>query len=304
MSTTQQANDMQKNVREGWQDPSIAERYARAEAATRPYANIIIDKASLASNITDHNCTVNALDFGCGTGVVTAALYDIVPKEKWSNVKVLGGDISPHMLDYLRGRGEKNGWTGLTTQIVDGADIQLNNNQFTHIFANAIIFFLPLGALEKLFDLLQPGGFIGLTTWASFGWYSYVERAVNNMSNPPFLPTFSEIRDSLQKGNAWHEPAFVKQQLEETGLQDVELVVEKRNVECGTPAQFCESMMMPMTIVSGHWKESNRQETLKEVMSELKKVMIEEAGGEEGMCYMQMEGIVGVGWKSMKKAKW
>ncbi|KAL1596483.1 hypothetical protein SLS60_009129 [Paraconiothyrium brasiliense] len=302
MSTTQKANDLQKNIREGWQDSSIAEKYARAETATHPYANIIIDKASIASNITNHNSTVNALDFGCGTGIVTAVLYEAVPKEKWNNVEVLGGDISPHMLDYLRGRGAKNGWTGLTTQIVDGANIQLENNQFTHIFANAIIFFLPLGTLQKLVDLLQPGGFIGITTWVSFGWYTYLERAINNMSNPPSLPTSSEIRDSFEKGNAWHDPAFVKQQLEETGLQDVELVVEKRNVECGTPAQFCESMTMPMSLISGHWEESKRQETLKEVMSELKKVLIEVAGGEEEMCYMQMEGIVGVGWKSAKKA--
>lgn len=301
MSTTQKSEDVYKKAVTAWQDPTIAARYARAEAATIPYASIILDKASIVSNIKQHNSTVNALDFGCGTGAVTAVLYDTIPKENWGKVKVLGGDISQPMLTYLEERGEKNGWTGLSTQIVDGANIQLEDNQFTHIFANAIIFFLPLGTLSKLFNLLQPGGFVGLTTWATLSWYSHLERAVKNMANPPPLPPFAELRDSLQKNNAWHEPSFVKQQLEEAGFQDVDIVVEKKNVPCGTPQEFCESMRVPLTMLTGQWSENERQEILKDVLAELKKVMLEEAGGKEEQCYMAMEGIVGSGWKPVGK---
>jgi ubiquinone/menaquinone biosynthesis C-methylase UbiE len=47
-------------------------------------------------------------------------LYDAVPKEKWDELKILGGDVSNSMLAYLKGRGEKEGWKGLETRIVDG----------------------------------------------------------------------------------------------------------------------------------------------------------------------------------------
>ncbi|KAK7186710.1 hypothetical protein DPSP01_001063 [Paraphaeosphaeria sporulosa] len=301
MAATQKAEDMREENIAAWQDPGIAEKYTRTEAATIPFANIILDKGSIVSKITQHNCAINAFDFGCGTGAVTAALYEKVPKEHWPNVKVLGGDISQPMLTYLQERGEKNGWTGLTTQIVDGANIQLAPNQFTHIFANAIIFFLPLGALSNLFELLQPGGYIGMTTWAALNWYGHVQRAVNNMANPPFFPPFEEVRAMLQHNNAWHEPSFVKQQLENAGFQNVDIVVEKRTVAVGTPEHFCESMKLPLKMFAGQWEESKRDQISKEVMEELKKVMLEVAGGEEGECYMTMEGIVGSGWKPVGK---
>jgi ubiquinone/menaquinone biosynthesis C-methylase UbiE len=288
---------MQKKGVEGWQDPAIAESYARAEVATRPYAEIIIDKSCVVSNINQHNAAINALDIGCGTGAVIAALYDKVAKENWANVKVLGGDISQAMLTYLDKRGEKNGWTGLTTQIVDGGDIQLEHNQFTHIFANAIIFFLPDGTLQKLFELLQPGGFVGVTTWASFSWFAYLERTIATMADPPPCPPLADVRNGFQRGNPWHEPPFVKQQLEKAGFQNVDVVTDKHCVPCGTPEQFCENMMMPIKMISAQWEESKREDIVKRLMVEFRKVMVEVAGGEDKQCYMDMDGIVGVGWK-------
>jgi ubiquinone/menaquinone biosynthesis C-methylase UbiE len=296
MSTTQQSMDA------AWQDPALAEKYALAEVATRPYAETILDKSSVVSNINQHNAAVNAFDIGCGTGAVIAALYDQVTKENWDNVKVLGGDISQAMLTYLDKRGEKNGWTGLSTKIVDGADIQLENNQFTHVFANLIIFFLPLGTMQKLFDLLQPGGFLGLTNWATLGWYPLLERAITNMADPPPCPTLSSIHDLFQRGNDWHEPSFVKQQLEDAGFQDVEVVTEKKkNIQFGTPKQFCDNMMMPMKMIAMQWEESKREDIVKRVMEEFRKVLAEVAGGEDKQLYMDLNGVVGVGWKPVKK---
>ena len=108
---------IEKAVQSGWQDDAIAEKYARAEGATKPYADMMVEKAQLA----DINSDISVLDLGCGTGAAAAAVYDGVPKEKWSNIKLLGGDISDPMLKYLSERGRKAGWTGLETQIVDGA---------------------------------------------------------------------------------------------------------------------------------------------------------------------------------------
>lgn len=301
MSTHPKVSDIHKHGMEGWQDPSIAEKYFRAEAATRPFAEIILDKASIVSELTTRNAQVNAFDFGCGTGVVTAALHEAVPKEKHGNLKVLGGDISESMLEFLRKRGQKNGWPGLSTQIVDGANIQLEGEQFTHIFGNAIIFFLPIDTLPKLFSLLRPGGFIGITTWSAYGWYPFLEKTVERMSTRVVLPSLSEVKNVIHKGSPWDEAPFVKEQLEKAGFQSVEIVQKKEKIACGTPAQFCESMAMPLKMVAAYWEESKREEMLKEMTAELEKVMAEEVGEGE-QCYMVMEGNVGVGWKPMEKA--
>ncbi|KAF2440085.1 S-adenosyl-L-methionine-dependent methyltransferase [Karstenula rhodostoma CBS 690.94] len=297
MSTTQKTEDKSKeSLSTAWQDPAIAERYARNEAATRPYADILLDKASVVTSIKQHNTTINALDFGCGTGAVTAALYSKVPRSHWPNVQVLGGDISQPMLTYLQNRGEQNGWPGLTTQLLDGTNLHLAPNQFTHVFANAIIFFLPLGALAKLFHSLQPRGYIGITTWAAINWYPLVERAINSLPNPPPLLPLSAVRGMMQQNNAWHEPGFVRQQLEEAGFADVDVVVEKRIVELGTPEQFCESLRLPLMMFESLWEEGRKEVILEEVMRALRRVMGEEAG-EAGKCYMAMEWVVGSGWK-------
>lgn len=278
-------------VKAGWKAEGIAAKYARAETATRPYAEIFLSKA----NLTDPNREINAFDMGCGTGAVIAALYDTVPKEQWPNVKVLAGDVSEDMLSFVRNRGTENGWPGLTTQIVNGAD-GLEPNQFTHVFANAIVFFLPTTTLKKTYDLLKPGGFIGMTTWAALPWFAWVQKAVSRLPNPPSLISYEQIQSAFQQGNAWHEEAFVKKQLEEAGFKDVEVVYEKVRARGGTLDEFMEMMTMPMKVVSSFWEEGEREEILGRVMGELRKV-VEEENFEDGVVTMNMEGLVGVGWK-------
>lgn len=302
MSNSQQAEQVIEKVTKAWQDPKIAETYARTEAATAPFAHVVLEKASVVANVAKRDSAINAFDFGCGTGAVTAALYDKIPKEKWANVKILGGDISEAMLSYLQERGEKNGWEGLSTQIVDGANIQLEPNQFTHIFANAIIFFLPLGTVPKLFDLLQPGGYIGVATWSALNWYPHVKRAIGNMADPPHFPSPEEVHNMFQLNNAWHEPSFVRQQLEEAGFQDVDVVQEKRNVAVGTPEQYCNAMKMPLSMFAAQWGEDLKGALLEELTAELQKVMTEVASESgDGQVYILMEANVGSGWKPSAK---
>jgi ubiquinone/menaquinone biosynthesis C-methylase UbiE len=96
-----------------------AQKYLNAENATRPYAKTVVERSGIAAYL-DSGAEANVLDFACGTGVVVQELYDTVPKGKWGQLKVLGTDISPPMLEYLRARGENQEWTGLETKIVDG----------------------------------------------------------------------------------------------------------------------------------------------------------------------------------------
>jgi ubiquinone/menaquinone biosynthesis C-methylase UbiE len=98
-----------------WSDSSIAEKYLIAENATRPFAKDMVKSVGL-----DHlDGDAHVFDFACGTGALTKELYGLTPKEKWNNLKILGGDVSIPMLESLKESGEKEGWTGLKTEVVD-----------------------------------------------------------------------------------------------------------------------------------------------------------------------------------------
>ncbi|KAH8640612.1 hypothetical protein IG631_03553 [Alternaria alternata] len=100
-------------------EAEAAQRYKNAEKATGPYAKTLVGQSGIVAHL-DSGAEANVLDFACGTGVVVQKLYDTIPKERWGQLKVLGADISPPMLEYLKARGEKQGWMGLETKIVDG----------------------------------------------------------------------------------------------------------------------------------------------------------------------------------------
>jgi ubiquinone/menaquinone biosynthesis C-methylase UbiE len=97
----------------------VAQKYKNAENATRPYAKTIIERSGIVAHLNS-GAEANVLDFACGTGVVVQELYDTIPKENWEQLKVLGTDISSPMLKFLKARGEKQGWMGLETKVVDG----------------------------------------------------------------------------------------------------------------------------------------------------------------------------------------
>ena len=99
-----------------WADPEVAERYKTAENASRPFCKIMVEKSGLIESTSK----ANVFDLATGTGALVKELYDAVPKEKWGNLRVLGGDISESMLESLKKRGESEGWTGLETQVTDG----------------------------------------------------------------------------------------------------------------------------------------------------------------------------------------
>lgn len=110
-----------------WQDKATAERYARAELATRPFADLLVQSSRLGTARPEDE--VYVLDIAAGTGAVEASIYSALPKEKLDTVKVLGTDLSQSMLDYLEARAEKEGWKGLETKIVD-ATVSLVRSTF------------------------------------------------------------------------------------------------------------------------------------------------------------------------------
>ncbi|KAF2677353.1 S-adenosyl-L-methionine-dependent methyltransferase [Lentithecium fluviatile CBS 122367] len=279
---------------EQWKDDDIAMKYTRAENATGPFADIMVREAGLG-NLRDGE-KISALDIATGTGAVVAALHDAVGKEKWDQVNVVAGDVSEGMLAYLQKRGAREGWKNVDVRKIDGANIGTQES-FTHIFINFAIFVLPPNTLQTCTSLLQANGFLAVSTWAYFPWYPLLSRAVAALPSPPPMPSYSAVAQRIYNTIPWDE-AYVRSVLEKEGMRDVQIVQEKKRVDCGTPAQFVETMSLPLQMVAGAWEEGERAALVKEVGDSVRRIASEEAGGEGETVWMEFEGIVGFGWKA------
>ena len=101
----------------------------------------------------------------------------------------------------------------------------------------------------------------------------------------------------MTNGRPWNDISFVTAQLEEVGLQKVEVVQKKFNVNCGTPDIFMTTMGFMLRMLSKQWPEEKREEWLQGVGETMKELVREEAGGDDKHVFMDFEGIVGVGVK-------
>ncbi len=256
----------------------------------------MVETADRICNITTKPVTI--FDLGCGTGAVEAEIYAAVPKEQWGILKVLAGDISTPMLEYLKARGQEEGWTGLETRVVDGTKLeQVDEDLLAHIFVGFAIFVLPPDTVTKLAAKLASGGTLALSTWASLPWYDLLARTYAKMDNGPELPSSNQLWLSMTNGRPWNDISFVTAQLEEVGLQKVEVVQKKFNVNCGTPDIFMTTMGFMLRMLSKQWPEEKREEWLQGVGETMKELVREEAGGDDKHVFMDFEGIVGVGVK-------
>ncbi|KAH6882923.1 S-adenosyl-L-methionine-dependent methyltransferase [Alternaria rosae] len=279
-------------------DAEAAQKYKNAEKATRPYVKTIVQQSGIAAYL-ESGAEASILDFACGTGVVAQEIYDTVPKEKWGQLKVLGTDISPPMLEYLRARGETQGWMGLDTKTVDGnTDLTqvLPKASFTHIFVSFAIFMLPASTLTHLYSLLRPGGYMAVATWSSMSWDNLLTRSVALMNAPqPYSPSREELREKFC--GRWADGSYLTQQFEAAGLGRVGTSNQKEAVRVGTPDVFVGSMQFPLHYVRSTWWQGQREGLMEELNGAMRGIVQQEVG-EDGEVELGFDGVVGWGWKS------
>lgn len=94
----------------------MARRYKTAEAITRPFAKDMIERVGLLNPGLDN---LIILDNACGTGIVAAALHDMLDDSTKRRMKLTCGDFAEPMLDACRKRIEENGWMHTEARKVD-----------------------------------------------------------------------------------------------------------------------------------------------------------------------------------------
>jgi len=98
---------------------------------------------------------MDALDYGCGTGLVTLLL---APRIR----RILGADISEGMLTVLRNKIQSGNFPNVETMILDlQCDPPINRNFGLIVSSMAMHHIRNVGlVIEKLVEMLQPGGWL------------------------------------------------------------------------------------------------------------------------------------------------
>ena len=111
-------------------------------------ADAIIREAAPANNM-------DALDFGCGTGLVTLRLQPLVRT-------IIGADSSPGMLGVLENKIRTQGLKNVETRFVDFDKGDLIDGRFNLLVSSMTLHHVPDTArlFKQWHDLLLPGGLL------------------------------------------------------------------------------------------------------------------------------------------------
>ena len=153
---------------DGWDD----------DTAARTYAGAAFD--SLQALAESHGFVIDgtvALDFGCGTGLLTERLADVCDR-------IDAVDSSPAMLAVLDAKVECRGWRHVKTM----RDVASSEAAYDLIVCSSVCAFLDdyPGTAAQLVDRLRPGGLFAQWDW---------ER--NPDDDEPHGMTRGEIRETL-----------------------------------------------------------------------------------------------------------
>jgi ubiquinone/menaquinone biosynthesis C-methylase UbiE len=253
------------------------------------------------SNISQHP-SIEALDLGCGGGIITSQLLESTS----NNIKrIVAGDIDDQMLALVTAKrdseinnktiSKNNTWSLVEVQKINQASIPHPPSTFTHVFNNFAIFFLPddSPALAETYRVLKPSGQAGFTSWKSIAWWTaVVDPALSqHLPEAPKLPNPS----GLFGPSGWGDVDAIRAKLEKHGFADVK-VSEYKFAPMVEAAPFAKATaLLVQGIAKRVWSEEKFEEFGEKIEGSLFKFLLQEF--EDGVWDGEMTAIIALGTK-------
>jgi ubiquinone/menaquinone biosynthesis C-methylase UbiE len=176
-----------------------------SETATGVPARAMLEQCGLLPNPP---ATAVILDNACGTGIVTARLFESAGSDR-RDLTVVCGDLDQTMVDLSEQRIKANGWNAVA-KCLDAQAMPYRAEEFTHILMNFGPQLLadPMLALRETHRILRKGGCMGFTCWTKPGWIPSVMEAFPSFSPPPLLSN-------------WKDPGAIKAILSSLGFEEI-----------------------------------------------------------------------------------
>jgi SAM-dependent methyltransferase len=116
---------------------------------------------------------------------------------------IIGVDIARKMISRCNEKLKKTDFTNLTFEYGDAEKLVYPQASFDRLYASAILPWLinPQAALRHWFELLKPGGWIGLTVWPSnsFVWGDGERQALRKYGIQATVHEFSGTKEKTYK---------------------------------------------------------------------------------------------------------
>lgn len=159
--------------------PFDGRRYEKASQCQREWGIELIEELQL-------NGHESILDLGCGTGLITRALANRVPRGH-----VLGIDNSRSMLEAA----ERNKIGNMELMLLDINEMTFDR-EFDVIFSNAALHWIQdhEKLLCKMYQALKPGGFVRVQFGGDGNVSSFIKVVRAVMNQPAFISWFEDFR--------------------------------------------------------------------------------------------------------------
>lgn len=240
------------------------EKYKKASTHQKEWANKILQEFNLTGNET-------ILDLGCGDGVITKQLAEMVP-----NGSVLGIDASEGMIKTAK---QNNNLPNLLFELKNINEIQYKN-EFDLIFSNAALHWVldHSKLLKNASEALTSGGVIRFN-FAGDGNCSYFYKVIKQaMAEPQFKSSFNTF------SWPWFMPTLYKYKeiVSEIELSDIEIWEENADRYFETREAMVKWIDQPSIVPFLKHITSEKQHTFRDYVVEK---MIKETKQNDGTCF-------------------
>ncbi|KAJ2896928.1 hypothetical protein MKZ38_005105 [Zalerion maritima] len=175
------------------------------------------------------------LDAACGPGVVADALYRSVSRDSLDKSKILCGEISEDLVSVTNDRAEKEGWTAVRAELLDGRNTggKVGDEEMNFVTCNMGMHVIddPDAALRDIHRVLKPRGLFSFSTMhaTSQGWVPILRAALLEISPRLTLP--DPLPMQLHGQGRWGDGEWVSSHLPTMGFETLGMEVLKHKTQ-------------------------------------------------------------------------
>ncbi|CAJ0541541.1 Ff.00g081020.m01.CDS01 [Fusarium sp. VM40] len=231
--------------------------------ASRTMLPHLVKPLRLQMGITQQTSTpVTFLDNACGSGVLTEAVQQTLPKDVLEKSTFVCADAADGMVSVAKKRLDIGGWVNTEVKKLDATNTGLAAGSFTHVGLGLALHLIPKpdAVLADCKRILKPGGIFGATTFHKDNtfWLPDVRSAFESF---PFHAPFPEVKMQMHDQGDWTNPAWIEEHLKEQGFQDVNVTVHSDKYLVKSAEEFVLQFgMMLGWLMKTWWSEEVRNE--------------------------------------------
>jgi ubiquinone/menaquinone biosynthesis C-methylase UbiE len=245
----------------------------------------------LISLLPPVDSTSSVLDNACGNGIVAQELLFRYSNTPLSITCVDGAkamvDLARHAVPPATSLSSND--VKISFDVMDGTNLTLPNEVFTHSVTNMGLFFFPdpqKGA-GHIYRTLKPGGIAIVTSWKSAGYLPVIHEAQRAVR--PDDPLFKwPIPD------VWFQGTHLQQTLEGAGFKDVQMSEKTVHYAAAKVEVVCEYLMGMWKNWGPNWSEEETEAFGKKLLEVARREAVEvkrPVNGKDGADMLDVAGL-------------